>query len=446
MCIKVFVRSLCLRVFLEPLPTPSRMGRQRNVRCIYVQFTTSYFFEPPVSPPLEGSGEATRSKVTHIYFTKQIYFHFYLHYCNKRYYLCVISLQKRINTHLPYLFTFKKEPSMNLEPNFGYLRNVFDNATKNNYKRMVLLSRDHYDKLNGRAASNPVLADLAMELSPIYNLFYDTWRSSSLVGDERQSLTLQLVRAMDDLRPQVEDWDIRIMFVYRPSTVEYTYLMGNGRTSFYTSTYENRLATVKNLSDKLANYPNLADVKASIDGWLLTTSSVRSAQQAKESYLQQAQKEIERTRQELATKMHYIFARLLALHYTNPIEVENYYELKYLQRSTAKKADNSLPDKTVKNATISMKVAANNRKTVLKGSFTAATAFEVQNTGGVPLAIFLSNNEVTLRPSDATIINAGASATFYGDELSDNSTSLNFFIAVNEEGNDGKLKVTQLKG
>jgi hypothetical protein len=322
---------------------------------------------------------------------------------------------------------------MSLEPNWSYLRNVFDNTTKGNFKRMSMMVRDHHDKLKSAAATDPDVAVLYAAFLPEYDAFNTALRKTHISDSKRQTLTIQLAEALTNLRKQVEDWDIRISFKHRPGTPTYNVLMGAGRTSFYLGTYEGQLAAVKELSDKLVDFLDLDDVKIDVDAWLDNADNLRTVQQGEEGTLQKAQKEAERARIALAKKMHFVFASLLAKYYEDPIEVENFYELKYLQRGSSKTTTTT----SGSNGASNIKIPANSRKTMLKGSFSDTDAFEVKNTGNVVLNVWLSNNENSAMPNDVSTVNPGDSVTFYGDELSDSSAPLTALIIANNEGSEG---------
>jgi hypothetical protein len=327
---------------------------------------------------------------------------------------------------------------MSLEPNWSYLRNPFDNTTKGNFKRMAMMARDHHDKLKSAALTDADVAAIYANFLPDYTAFNAAFRQTHILDSKRQAFTMQLTNALVDLRKQVEDWDIRISFKYRPSTPEYIILMGGGRTSFYVGTYEGQLAAVSELSEKLIDYAVLSDVKADVDAWLLVADTLRTDQQGEEGKLQKAQKDIERTRIALAQKMHFVFASLLAKYYNDPIEVENFYELKYLQRNSNTK------NTTTASGATAVKLAANTRKSVFKGTFTDTDAFQIKNTGNVVLNIWLSENEASPIPSDVSTVSVGDTVTFYGDELSDGSLTLTYFIMANTDSSEGTAEITKV--
>ncbi len=326
------------------------------------------------------------------------------------------------------------------EVNWSYLRNPFDNRTKGNFKRMMLMARDHHDKLLKASTTQPDIATMYAIFEPAYTAFNTALRSKHISDSMRQTKTMQIVEAFELLRTKVEEWDIRISFLYRPTTPEYKLLMGGGRTSFYMGSYEGQLATVSELSQKLAAFTNLADVKTDVDAWFADTDALRTAQQGEEGSLQRWQKEVERARVTLANKMHFILGSLIAKYHEDPIEVENFYELKYLQRSTSKKTATTAPN----SGSTGAKIPANGRKTLLKGSFSENDAFEIKNTGNVRLQVWLSGNEKSAIPADVSTIVPATTLTFYGDEITDGSATLQFLIISNNEGTEGSLEATKL--
>ena len=311
--------------------------------------------------------------------------------------------------------------------NWYYLRNVFDNVTKFNFKRMMILSKDHIDKLSHAANSDTQLVPLLNALKPAYQGFFDQYQKTQIVAQRREMFTAQLVKALGEIPAVVEEWDYKIIEKYRPKTSEYQYLMNEGRTVFQRGGYDMRLQAVHVLIQKLAEFPVLSNVYTEVKNWYDSTMTIRQTQQGFEGELQQAQSQLETTRQELSKQMQYVWAGLIMRYIDDVQRVENFYELKYLQRGT--NTEESIePAESEANTTV---LQAAEKKVLLEKEFTPTTNIELKNTKNTSLAVWLSANKNSTKPEDALIIGSGSVLSVLGDELSDGSTPLNYLLAEN---------------
>ena len=329
------------------------------------------------------------------------------------------------------------------EISFSYLRNFFNNATKGNLKRMLILSRDHVDKLRQRAAGDPVLTGYLQGLEPRFLAFTDALNRSANISLDRQTHTFRLETALQELRGLVEDWDIRIAFRHRPATADYKFLMGMGRTPFSASPYDQRLNLVKELAERLARYPELDDVRADVSAWHKRANELRSMQQGLEGELQSAQANCEEARVALAARMHWVYSGLMHHYFDRPWEVETFYELKYLQRTSAK-ASPVVQEESPQSA--GMAIAAESGATLLEGSFDEESAFEFRNTGNASVSVWMGAEAASPLPPDATVLSPGTTTIVYGDELGDGNGPYRYLLAYNGQGATGKISVSKLDG
>ena len=330
------------------------------------------------------------------------------------------------------------------EVSFIYFRNFFNNATKGSFKRMLILSRDHHDKLKQRATTNPAFIPLFEDFLPAFTAFETALTQVGNIALDRQQYTMRVETAFEQLRGGIiEDWDIRIAFRYRPSTPDYQFLMGIGRTGFYSGSYEQNLRQVRDLIDRLGRYSDLADVKTDVEAWYNATNAHRTHQQGLEGGLQSAQTAVEETRQQLADAMYKVYGGLITIYYNKRWELENFYEIKYLQRttSTADKATNaentpSIPQKTIL-------VDANT--VILQDTFIENESIEIYNSGTTDNAVWLSSSATSARPATATIVAAGERVLYYVEELTDGSAPLAYLIAENLGIVAGKIGAVKLQ-
>ena len=322
---------------------------------------------------------------------------------------------------------------------WSYLDNPFNNVTKGNFKRMIMMVQDHRDKLKRAANLDPALMSLFNVLDPAYTQFSAAYQHNKIVQQRREMQTGQFELLMTKMPAMTQEWDYQVIEKYRPSTPEYQFLMSEGRTGLYKLAYELRLSAVSDFIRKLQDFPSLSSLLNEVTAWYQNAMFVRETQQGYEGELQQAQTSVEQARQNLAQKMHYVWAGLLMHYIQEPERVENFYELKYLQRgnSTTKTTENT--DVTDNFTTI----AAGEKKVVSTGNYMRDTNILITNSSNATMRVWVSNNADSLCPEDAMDILPNSSVSAFGDELTDGTDPLRYIMAENISSDiTGKLRVS----
>ncbi len=213
-----------------------------------------------------------------------------------------------------------------------YLQNPFDNVTKDSFKLMNILAKDHKDKLEAAAILDRRISPFAYSLAPKYQAFADVLVRVTSVSNMYQGHTQQVETLFSELsNTHIRDWDVAIQGVYHDRTMEYKTLLPQYRSPFQSGGYEARIREVKALAASLSNYPNLATLQLVVETYGNSLEQARSRQQGYEGATIQLSKQTETLRLELATEMHAIFGGLLQLFAANPVEIERFYEMEHLR-------------------------------------------------------------------------------------------------------------------
>lgn len=288
--------------------------------------------------------------------------------------------------------------------NWYYLRNVFENTTKHNFKRMIMMAKDHIDKLYHASATDSAILLLYNSIQAVYEDFVKKYEAVQRIGQRKEMFAARLAKAMTEIPAVVEEWDYKIIEKYRPKTTEYQYLMNEGRTAFQRGGYELRLQVVSTFLEKLAEFPILSHVHSEVKTWYETTMQLRQLQQGLEGELGEAQSELETSRQALAKQMQYVWAGLI-MHFIDDVQrVENFYELKYLQRgveqSTAKEKQ-SPNEKRKRDFAEETSVSA-------ELVDTEKTNINLDTPSAMPLSSNLSTNKNSTKPPTTLQISSGS--------------------------------------
>ncbi len=314
-------------------------------------------------------------------------------------------------------------------PDWTYLRNVFNNVTSSNFKRMLSLSADHKAKLSYHGATNPDVNALYLLFEPIHTAF--TVKYAKVVanfGAYKSATSTVEALAADLSRTQIKSWDVKIQNVYEDHTADYKLIMHSGRAPFQSGTYEQRLLAVQALAVSLAAYPLLSTVLTSVQAFATAFQNARSQQQELEGGDTNLRVELEQAREDLALVMHRIFGQLIFLFAHQPGTIQSFYELQYLKAPAPKENPNP-----------PININANSRQQAMEGLFVSTDNFELENAGDNALGFFLTEDELNPTPDDLTVMQPDAKQVFTTSELRDNTTPRKLLV-VNLNNKAGKFK------
>ena len=168
-----------------------------------------------------------------------------------------------------------------MEKNWQYLSNQFVNATKNSFKKAVIISRYH-DSVLATAASLPtpdpdmvLLYDRYNPLHETLSLAYNSWRAQ---GGTQQGSTLSLAQLINLLPEKIFNWQSRVGVIYASSSAQFKTLFPNGRAPFNKGSKDLRLDAVDSLAIALGTDPALATLKVDVQAFYAQLLTARQMQ------------------------------------------------------------------------------------------------------------------------------------------------------------------------
>ena len=314
-------------------------------------------------------------------------------------------------------------------PDWTYLRNVFNNVTSSNFKRMLSLSADHKAKLSYHGATNPDVNTLYLLFEPIHTAF--TVKYAKVVanfGAYKSATSTVEALAADLSRTQIKSWDVKIQNVYEDHTADYKLIMHSGRALFQSGTYEQRLLAVQSLAVSLAAYPLLSTVLTSVQAFATAFQNARSQQQELEGGDTNLRVELEQAREDLALVMHRIFGQLIFLFAHQPGTIQSFYELQYLKAPAPKENPNP-----------PININANSRQQAMEGLFVSTDNFELENPGETDLGYFVTETDLAATPNDVVFLQPKIKQVFTLAELTDGTTPRKL-IVVNLTDKNGQFR------
>lgn len=311
---------------------------------------------------------------------------------------------------------------------WSYLRNPFDNVTKSSFRLMILMAKDHLDKLNGNAG-DPDIAMIISFVKPKYDSFMQAFNNVQLNNSTYRSKTMQMEQLLIELSSKkARQWDIAIQGQYLDDTAEYLDILPNNRSPFQKGAYDERVNAVNILAQKLANYPNLSALQLDVQNFFQLLTNTRTTQQGFEYQDAQLRMQVEISRKELATVLHKSFAYLIYKYVEDVQQVENYFELQYLRASTANNGSITYQTFTI---------PANGKVIAFANKAISGKFVSIKNSGLDTLTFFVTN--------DITAVSSAAEMSLQSGETEDNlpaellaedNNAMGNLLIVNRTGND----------
>jgi hypothetical protein len=215
---------------------------------------------------------------------------------------------------------------------WSYLDNPFENITKENLTRALLLTQDHIFKLKQATEIDSSLLSILLQIETSYHNFETAYQQHQNLILIKETLTAQIQTFFTNLPAQLEELNYLIIEKYRPSTTDYQFIMAENRSNFYKGKYENRLNLLLNLTERLQNYPDLGLIYTEIKTSYQEIYSILEKQKQVYHNLTFSMNRIEELRQNLTFDLHYVWASLLMKYIRTPKKVEEFYDLSLLQR------------------------------------------------------------------------------------------------------------------
>lgn len=302
-----------------------------------------------------------------------------------------------------------------------HFKNPFLSVTSHSHKRMLMMARDHRDKLMQYASTDPDLAPLHQRTQASFTQYETALSKVQVMAGKYKSLTALMESLLEELRTvKARQWDIKIQNVYMDGVHEYVALMPQKRAPFQSGAYELRIGAVKALSEILKEYPDLDDVKKDVDAFYAKLNKTRTDQQRLEALDQENRQEVEKGREKLGTEMHRNMGYLIYKHYNQPELLSKYYELKYLQAPKEKPASSLKP----------FQLEGSSVLPLFGGELTESSYITIKNSSAYPLKVFASAY-ATATYEEGTVIEAGETYAFYANETND-GTGYNWLIVQND--------------
>lgn len=218
---------------------------------------------------------------------------------------------------------------------WSYLVNTFEVNTRKAFNKMLRIGTDHDYRLHGEV-SDPEINALWIFFNPLLLVFqdlYSAWKASISL---RMSMTLSLTKRFKELSEDwIKDWEGEVYYHFREGTPQAMSIFPNKRKPFQVGTYEERTIAVNTLASSLTPYPVLATLKTAVLAKYDILIAARDAQKQAMTNVGKNASDLEKQRIVLAKALYRSLASLMAKFYESPTDVERFFNLSLIRRSSS---------------------------------------------------------------------------------------------------------------
>ena len=258
------------------------------------------------------------------------------------------------------------------------VNNLFDNATKNSFTKAHRIGNYTTAALKAQITDPAILAlyNFLLTLYTAYDAAFIAWlvQQGNKVGS-----TDSLHLLIDQIIPNLDDWEYEIMGTYKKSTPQFKAIFPKSRYSFEVGKQDDRISAINTLNATLKAIPALATTSAKVDIFATQINDAYTAQKGNISTKVINSDLLEKARIELVDGMYYVQGGLMMKYYKSRDTIADYFDVQTLR-------DLQQSDFTGRNAPGVIVVIA-------KRSLPVGYSIILDNTGiNTPLQFFISPN------------------------------------------------------
>lgn len=294
-----------------------------------------------------------------------------------------------------------------------YQKNQFDNATKDNFKRMNIIESDHYAKLQAQSSDAGILT-LLNRTTPLHDAFktkYATWFSVKAIYKGETDRVQAMINDLVNVKSK--QWDAQIQVVYLEKTSDYIAILPNGRKPFYSGTIDDKISHVQALGQVLATYPALVATKTAVMAFLTAFITARDKQQQKEELADNASVLLEIARKDIALMMYRNLGFLIDKYASTPELISTFWELALFRSHVSDdeqlicgRVTNANTGNPLQEVTITLAETTKTVQTDVNGNYNMGTKFIGTGTLKFVLSEFVTQSiTITVSEGDPLVLN-----------------------------------------
>lgn len=218
-----------------------------------------------------------------------------------------------------------------------FLINPFATHTKGSFKKALTLFTDTHAKLQNEQA-DPDIANMLALLNPLFQSYVTVYTNWEIVQGTYKGKTAGLEEILINQMPiNIRLWEGAVRAIFSEDTPTEIEIFPNKRAPFFSGTYEQRIAAVKTLAIKLAEYAALSVTQAQVAAFYNTLESTRLRQQQKEGDVKRLSALLENQRMIVCNAMYGILGLLVFKYQENASAIARFFDLTLLRQAPTKK-------------------------------------------------------------------------------------------------------------
>jgi hypothetical protein len=317
-----------------------------------------------------------------------------------------------------------------------YLLNTFLINTRKAPAKMLRIGNDHDSRLSAEV-SDPEIEALWNFLHPIlvaFQTLFSAWKASI---SYRMSMTLALTKLFKQLGDEwIKAWEGKVYNSFPEGTPEAMAIFPNKRKPFQSGTYEERIIAVNTLAESLAPYADLAALKLDVEAKYTALTKARNIQKQAMASEGKNASDLENQRIEVGDVLYKDLGSLMAKFYKKPTDVERFFNLSLIRRSSSE-SDGTFSQDGMVGAGASLVVSIP-KKFELSIS---ATFIFANSEGGSELHFFFADSAATTDSPNKGVVAPGESLEITAGEMGWSATNT-IFIVKNAGGVTAEYELT----
>jgi len=230
-----------------------------------------------------------------------------------------------------------------------FTNNQFLSVTEGTYRKTLILGNDHQARLLAEADNEPpnipgLPLPTILKLSDRFVPVMDEYRTRHIDWLAAKANYRHETQVMDELFDDVRGnkiprWEALVIVEFPKGSAEFTNIFPQGRKPFRHTKRDETISYIGTIAANLQDYPVLVDVMNDVEAFYNQILQQRNTQQILEDEVRIKSSSLEQQRILLCEEMYLNLSILMAKYYTDPEQVERFFDLSLIRESITDEED-----------------------------------------------------------------------------------------------------------
>lgn len=215
-----------------------------------------------------------------------------------------------------------------------FLVNTFNVVTRTSFRKMLLISSDHFSKLEAEK-DDPDIAKIIEDSIGSYNNYEKSYTSAKANLGMRKGKTQIFTELMTLFhKTWLPAWEVRVMTIYPKGTPEFNMIFPEKRAAFQSAAYDEILLSITTFAAVLDGFPEFKDLATEVREKTTLLKNARVSQGSAKGKSGLYSDELEQRREELAAALYGNLGALMRKFQNDPVQVQRFFKLSLLRKSS----------------------------------------------------------------------------------------------------------------